>query len=215
MARDAESVQRQRDYYFYAAQRHIALSEYPEAMSCMLLCDALQPNDAQVVHQLGQFYEALGDANEAHTCYKRAYEMCPNEFWQSYWLMERNRSLNESDAKGALRAQDEIDKHQGRNQQSVYLRMRIGELTGMKWNKLAALYEEMLSYNPDDANVLNNYAYGLATHHGDLKRAEEMVQRALSKEPTNAAYLDTYATILEKLGKKELAAQYRRMIPKK
>lgn len=213
-SRSPQSIQKQFDYYYYAAERHIAQEEYEQAMSCILLCESLQPKDPQVLSLLGRFYTAMDDKERAYRYYREAYELCPEEMWQQYWLLERNRSLEANDAKGALRAQDEIDKRQGRNRQSVYLRMRIGELTGLKWKKQAALYEEMLGYDPDDAYVLNNYAYGLALHHGNLKRAEEMVQRALAKDPRNPAYLDTYATILEMSGRKQLAEQYRRMIPK-
>lgn len=211
-SRSHEVLQKQFDYYFYAAEDHISREEYREAMSCILLCDALRPNDPQVQEHLGLFYEANGDKELAFACYKRAYEGCPEKFWFRYWNAYQEQCLQANDAKGAIRAQDELDKHQGRNRRSVYLRMRIGEITGMKWKQLEPLYIEMLEYDPENPTVLNNYAYGLATHHGDLKLAEEMIQKALAKEPGNLAFIDTYATILEKMGKKKLAEQYRRMI---
>lgn len=57
-------------------------------------------------------------------------------------------------------------------------------------------YDSCLIYRPDDALVLNNYAYYLSVEKRDLKRAEEMSLRSLAKEGRNATYLDTYAWIL-------------------
>lgn len=59
-----------------------------------------------------------------------------------------------------------------------------------------ASYEKALEYNPDKVMLLNNYAYALAVHGKDLKRAEKMSYRAISKEPNMSIYLDTYAWIL-------------------
>ena len=57
-------------------------------------------------------------------------------------------------------------------------------------------YDSCLIYRPDDALVLNNYAYYLSLGKRDLKRAEDMSRRSLEKESRNATYLDTYAWIL-------------------
>lgn len=59
-------------------------------------------------------------------------------------------------------------------------------------------YEKGLKYNPDNAMLLNNYAYFLAKDStaGRLKAAERMSKRCITLEPRNATYLDTYAYIL-------------------
>lgn len=57
-------------------------------------------------------------------------------------------------------------------------------------------YDSCLLYRPDDALVLNNYAYYLSIHKQDLKRAEKMSLKSLEKEGQNPTYLDTYAWIL-------------------
>ena len=43
---------------------------------------------------------------------------------------------------------------------------------------------------------LNNYAYFLSLHGGDLTKAEQMSYRTVKQEPSNSTYLDTYAWIL-------------------
>lgn len=59
-----------------------------------------------------------------------------------------------------------------------------------------AAYEKSLSIQPDNALVLNNYAYYLSLRGKDLDKAHQMAEKALELEPDNASYLDTYAWIL-------------------
>lgn len=59
-------------------------------------------------------------------------------------------------------------------------------------------YDSCLLYRPDEAMVLNNYAYYLSLEDSHLDRAEEMSRRSLEKEPDSPTYLDTYAWILFK-----------------
>lgn len=56
-------------------------------------------------------------------------------------------------------------------------------------------YDSCLLYDPDNALVLNNYAYYLSLSRRDLDRAADMAQRAVAKERGNATYLDTYAWV--------------------
>jgi Tfp pilus assembly protein PilF len=57
-------------------------------------------------------------------------------------------------------------------------------------------FDSCLIYRPEDAMVLNNYAYYLSLDKKDLERAEEMSAKSLEIEPGNPTYLDTYAWIL-------------------
>lgn len=59
-----------------------------------------------------------------------------------------------------------------------------------------AAYEKSLSIQPDNALVLNNYAYYLSLRGQALDKARQMAEKALELEPDNASYLDTYAWIL-------------------
>lgn len=63
-------------------------------------------------------------------------------------------------------------------------------------DKCFEAYDSCLIYRPDDALVLNNYAYYLSLEKKDLKRAEQMSRRSLEIEVDNPTYLDTLAWIL-------------------
>lgn len=66
-------------------------------------------------------------------------------------------------------------------------------------------YRRALSYNNDNALVLNNYAYFLSLKGKDLDEALVMAERAVSLQPNNASYADTYAWVLHRLGRNEEA----------
>lgn len=68
------------------------------------------------------------------------------------------------------------------------------------WNS----YEQALILDPDDALVLNNYAYFLAEQDRELTKAANMVRKAIGIE-RNVSYLDTWAWILYKQGKNRKA----------
>jgi tetratricopeptide (TPR) repeat protein len=59
-------------------------------------------------------------------------------------------------------------------------------------------YEKALSYNPDNAYTLNNYAYYLSVRGIQLDRAAEMSKHSNELQPGTASFEDTYAWILFK-----------------
>ena len=73
-----------------------------------------------------------------------------------------------------------------------------------------ATYEEALFLNPNDAYIMNNYAYRMALNGGDLMRAEQMSAECIKAEPNNPYYLDTYGWILHLRGQNALALFYLR-----
>lgn len=58
------------------------------------------------------------------------------------------------------------------------------------------MFEDVLKINPNDALVLNNYAYYLSLRNERLDQAERMSSKAVKLEPDNGTYLDTYAWVL-------------------
>jgi Tfp pilus assembly protein PilF len=62
-------------------------------------------------------------------------------------------------------------------------------------------FKEALKIKPDDAMILNNYAYYLAEQGQELKEAERMAKIVIEKEKGNTTYLDTYAWVLYKRGR--------------
>lgn len=71
--------------------------------------------------------------------------------------------------------------------------------------KTYSAYERSLRYWPENAVVLNNYAYFLALEERDLDRALAMSEQATSLVENNPTYLDTRAWVLHKLGRTDEA----------
>lgn len=71
-------------------------------------------------------------------------------------------------------------------------------------------YEKALQLLPNDAGLLNNYAYFLSEEGRELERALEMAERAITISRNNSTYLDTYAWILYKLERYTEAKRYMR-----
>jgi Tfp pilus assembly protein PilF len=66
-------------------------------------------------------------------------------------------------------------------------------------------YEEAFNLAPHDVLVLNNYAYFLAEGNRDLKKALKMAEEVMETEGDNDTYIDTYAWVLYKMGKRKEA----------
>ena len=74
-------------------------------------------------------------------------------------------------------------------------------------------YDRTLRNDPDNALVLNNYAYYLSLHGERLEEALQMAIRANELVPDNVYYLDTYAWVLYKLGRyKEAEKQMKKCL---
>lgn len=71
-------------------------------------------------------------------------------------------------------------------------------------------YDSCLLYRPDDALVLNNYAYYLALENRQLDKAEKMAAKALqlTKDKPNINYVDTYAWVLFMMRRYDEAKKY-------
>lgn len=66
-------------------------------------------------------------------------------------------------------------------------------------------YAESLERNPDNAVVLNNFAYYMSLRKKNLDKCEEMARKANELQPGNASFQDTYGWILYQQGQYEQA----------
>ncbi|HFE65223.1 MAG TPA: tetratricopeptide repeat protein [Caldithrix sp.] len=68
------------------------------------------------------------------------------------------------------------------------------------WDRSDSLYESALKKFPENALLLNNYSYSLSERGVQLRKAQQLVDRALQIEPDNGAYLDTKGWIYYRMG---------------
>ncbi len=78
----------------------------------------------------------------------------------------------------------------------AYLHHKLKE-----WDLSEVAYEQALKISPDEALVLNNFAYMLAERNARVDDAMRMVNRSLELDPENMSYVDTKAWIYYRMGR--------------
>jgi len=76
------------------------------------------------------------------------------------------------------------------------------------YEKSDSLFEALISEEPDNYMVLNNYSYYLAERGEKLEKARAWSSGVVRNNPENATFLDTYAWVLYKLHSFEEAEKY-------
>ena len=118
-----------------------------------------------------------------------------------FWMGQNDDALNML-SKGLTLVKTDADKASLYNLRGDF-HHTLGEIELMY-----ADYDSTLVYDPDNINVLNNYAYYLSVEGRNLEKALNMSARTLEAEPLNATYLDTYAWILFKMKRYKESLQY-------
>ena len=87
--------------------------------------------------------------------------------------------------------------------QTLQIYTMLGDLYQQEGNSKKAFnyYEKVLAIDSANVLVLNNYAYYLSLSGQQLDKAYRMSKKAITAEPNNATYLDTFGWILYKMGK--------------
>ena len=115
------------------------------------------------------------------------------------------------DYQGAI---DYLEKGSGYVFNNPELQVQFYSSLGDAFHKLEkhkesdSYYDKALVQKPDNALVLNNYAYYLSLRNEDLEKAEQMILKALVLEPESSSYLDTYGWILFQQKKYDSAAEW-------
>jgi len=76
-----------------------------------------------------------------------------------------------------------------------------------KIDEAEAMFEKILELQPDSAAALNYLGYMLADQDRRLDESLDFVQRALSQDPYNGAYLDSLGWVYFKMGELDLAEE--------
>ena len=77
-----------------------------------------------------------------------------------------------------------------------------------KLKEADAAFDKAIALAPDNYLTLSNYAYYLSLRNQNLPKAEMLAEKAAKALPKNASVLDTYAMVLLKQGKIDLALNF-------
>jgi len=79
-----------------------------------------------------------------------------------------------------------------------------------KYDAAEAEFRKVLASNPDSIATLNYLGYMLADRNVKLSEAHEMIKKAVEKDPTNGAYLDSLGWVLYRMNRLNEAEDYLR-----
>ncbi len=180
---------------------YIAREEMPKEMQYEAYSHVLDiaPDRAAVRLQMLQMKWKEEAWDDIIDLCKPALEYNPDEMAFCYFLgMAYYQKQDNANAMAAFRTGlSRINEKSDKDIVSDFYAL-MGDLyheTGNRQEAYAA-YDSCLQWKPDNVSCLNNYAYFLSVEGGDLKKAESMGLKAITKEPNNATFLDTYAWIL-------------------
>ncbi len=94
------------------------------------------------------------------------------------------------------------------NELSIISSLALAYNSNKQFRESNEAYEKALKIDPDNALILNNYAYNLSTRGENLNKALDMVRKAVNKEPGNSSYLDTMGWIYYMMKDYKSAKEY-------
>ncbi|MBQ0061438.1 MAG: tetratricopeptide repeat protein, partial [Bacteroidales bacterium] len=160
---------------------------------------ALNPDNHEARLQLMDYAFKRNDYADAAKLCKESIEYLPDELAFYYYLGASLMQLDKNEE--ALQAlQTGVEQVKENSDKKLVCTMYgcMGDIYHEmnELEKTYQSYDKALTYNPDDALVLNNYAYFLSLEKKDLEKAEEMSFRTIKQNPQSYNELDTYAWIL-------------------
>ncbi len=148
---------------------------------------------------MGQYTDAIKTGEDALTLY-------PNQailYYYRAFALHRNGQNAEAgiEIKSALILDGEDTKLKA----MIFALQAEVFIDQQKLKEADAAFDKSISLEPNNYLTLSNYAYYLALRNHDLTKAEALAAKAALALPKNASIADTYAFVLFKLEKYELA----------
>lgn len=171
----------------------------------------LNPKNAPILEKviLGSFGEDA-DFEELEEFTAMGVEEFPKN--QEFWFYDGVvKSARKNDSLAVTSLQKALELNNGQNRQLD--QVAFGSLGSSFYNlgqKDSAFhyFEKALEINPNDEQVLNNYAYFLSLEKKDLPKAKSMSEKVVKRFPNNGTFLDTHAWVLFQMGDYEGAKYY-------
>ena len=187
------------------AQAYEFNKEFTKALAIYESLVDLQDNNPMSYLRIGSLSLQSGQYDKSISAFKKVDSIKPN-------IPEVQRSLGFSYSQ--LKKTDEaivyFEKAILLNPKDVISMSLLAPLyQEKKWlNRSDSVFDMILSLEPENDVILNNYSYSLAERGIQLDKALMMVQKALKIAPGNAHFLDTMGWVYYQMGLYELALKY-------
>jgi tetratricopeptide (TPR) repeat protein len=170
-----------------------------EASLYYYLASRKETRNYKVWQNLMYVYNELSRFDSLEKASAQAIELFPSQAECYLYNGVANMQLN-NHAKAALSLKDGLSFIVDDNKQKLdFLRILADVYNTLKaYEKSDKAFDEALKIDPDNTYVLNNYAYYLSLRNSDLEKAEKLAGRAITIQPNERNYLDTYGWVLYK-----------------
>lgn len=120
-------------------------------------------------------------------------------------LYEKGKKYD--DMAKALDQADKLSDNQEDKTNTAFMRGAMYEKQ-KKFDLAEAEFRKVLKDDPDNSSALNYLGYMLADRNVRIPEAYEMIKKAVDKEPSNGAYLDSLGWVYFRMGRLEEAEKY-------
>jgi tetratricopeptide (TPR) repeat protein len=179
------------DLYLSTGKNREALAEYLKAVETGAPVNfEVYENLLFLEVKLEQWDQVIRDAEDA-------LEIFPNQSVIHYFSgLAHLRKRHYSEATASLEQAKRLSSSNAAL--SAEISSQLGEAYNAtrQYAKSDKAYEDALTFNPNNATVLNNYSYYLAVRKENLEKAEKMSATLIKNHPENPTFLDTYAWVL-------------------
>jgi tetratricopeptide (TPR) repeat protein len=191
--------------YFFIGSINYFLKNYSDADDNFAI--ALKNGDtvSKAFIQVGYIYVEYGNYEKAKTILEKGITKFPEQYLLYYFYgisFQREGNIPE-----AIKYYEKALNLENKDV-SLLSTLALAYHSQKMYKESEEIYEMALKLEPDNALILNNYAYNLSQRGINLEKALVMSQRSLEKEPENASYLDTFGWIYFKMKNYELAEKF-------
>ena len=185
-----------RPYWFLGAMDNIQKDDSAAFINFSKVKE-LQPSNPDGWIGVASVYYDRNDFDEAIRVLTEGKNYVPDEF-RVYFLLGISYQRKHDDMNAAAALEKAVQLN-GKNVDALSaLALVYDELK--RPDESDTIYEKALQIDPKNHLLLNNYGYSLADRGLQLDRALKMSKEAVSQQPENQSYLDTYGWIYFRMG---------------
>lgn len=180
----------------------LALEQYQKALKLDDQVYAVWEQTINIETLMGRYADAVRLADDALTIYPNQASL---HYYSAYALFKSGKA---DAALANLKLAVQLDSDNKALQAQVFALQGDIYINQNNFNQAKISFEKALVLEPENYLIMNNYAYYLALRNDDLTKASAYAKRAAEAMPGNSSIADTYAFILFKQEKYDLAQQW-------